>query len=99
MALPWRSWLPSLAMPAAAADTKGTLAIVNGIPGKKVDVCLNGNEIKCSLALRRPVFQNVVGTGNKNLKFYERDPRTLPRSPGSGRRASRSTPARTSRSS
>ena len=49
----------ALAMPAGAADTKGTLALVNGIPGKKVDVCLNGNEIKSNLAYGGHVFQKT----------------------------------------
>src|SRR5262245_27691727 len=30
------------AAPAHGADTRGTLAIVNGIPGSKIDVCLDG---------------------------------------------------------
>jgi hypothetical protein len=66
----------SLAMPAAAADTKGTLALVNGIPGKKVDVCLNGKEIKSGLGYGKAVLKSVVPTGDKKLKFYARDPRT-----------------------
>jgi hypothetical protein len=65
----------ALSAPVGAADTKGTLAIINGIPGKIVDVCLNGDEIKSGLAYGRAVLKNVVNTGNKNLKFYERDPR------------------------
>ena len=72
----------SLAMPAAAADTKGTLAIVNGVPGKRVDVCLNGSEIKSNLAFGGHVFKDVIGTGSKNLKFYEHDPRTCRGAPG-----------------
>ena len=68
--------LAAVAAPLAAADTKGTLAIVNGIPGTKVDVCLNGAEIKSNLAYGGAVLKNVVGTGSKNLKFYARDPRT-----------------------
>ena len=71
-----RSWRLSLALPVGAADTQGTLAIVNGIPGKRVDVCLNGNEIKSNLGYGGNVFKDVVGTGNKNLKFYAHDPRT-----------------------
>jgi hypothetical protein len=68
--------LTAMAAPVGGADTKGTLALVNGIPGTKVDVCINGNEIKSNLAYGGTVLKNVVGTGNKNLKFYERDPRT-----------------------
>ena len=65
----------ALGAPVAAADTQGTLAIVNGIPGKRVDVCINGNEIASGLRYGRAVLRNVISTGNKNLKFYERDPR------------------------
>ena len=68
--------ITALGAPVGAADTKGTLAIVNGIPGKRVDVCLNGNEIASGLKYGGKVFKNVVPTGNKNLKFFKRDPRT-----------------------
>ena len=68
--------IASLTFPASGADLKGTLAFVNGISGKRVDVCLNGREIKSGLAYGRAIFKNVIGTGAKNLKFYERDPRT-----------------------
>ncbi len=62
--------------PAAAADTTGTLAIVNGIPGKKVDVCIGGKEMSSKLAYGGIFRKNVVGTGTKKLKFYNKDPRT-----------------------
>ena len=65
----------TLTFPTSAADLKGTLAFVNGIPGKRVDVCLNGREIKSGLAYGKGIFKNVIGTGDKNLKFYERDQR------------------------
>jgi hypothetical protein len=63
------------ALPAIAADTKGTLAIVNGIPGKKVDICLNGREIKSRLAYGGKVLMATVATGPKTIKFYAPDPR------------------------
>ncbi len=65
-----------LVVPATAADTKGTLAIVNGIPGQKVDVCLNGKEIKSKLKYGGVVLKGVVPTGTKNLRFYKPDRRT-----------------------
>lgn len=68
--------LTAVAAPAGAADPNGTLAIVNGIPGTKVDVCLNGREIKSGLPYGQAILRGVVATGNKNLKFFARDPRT-----------------------
>ena len=65
-----------LGAPVAAADTKGTLAIVNGIPGTRVDVCLNGKELASGLKYAGKVLRNVVPTGTKFLKFFRRDPRT-----------------------
>jgi hypothetical protein len=65
----------AIGAPVGAADTKGTLAIVNGIPGRVVDVCLNGNEIKSNLRYAKALLKNVVNTGNKVLKFYAADPR------------------------
>jgi hypothetical protein len=67
--------LTAVAAPADAADPNGTLAIVNGIPGTKVDVCLNGREIRSGLPYGQAVLRGVVATGNKNLKFFARDPR------------------------
>jgi hypothetical protein len=65
----------AIAGPAIGADTEGTLAIVNGIPGKRIDVCVNGKEIKSNLPYGGKVLKDVVGTGPTNLKFYEHDPR------------------------
>jgi hypothetical protein len=63
-------------MSAAAADPQGTLALVNGIPGKRVDVCINGNETRSGVRYGQAVLRDVIPTGNKNVKFYARDPRT-----------------------
>jgi hypothetical protein len=57
----------ALAMPAVAADTKGTLAIVNGVPGTKVDVCLNGMEVRSRLPYGGKLFQNDTSTGRKKV--------------------------------
>jgi len=65
----------ALGAPASASDTQGTLAIVNGIPGKRVDVCVNGKEIKSGLRYGKVVLRDVIPIGTKHLKFYERDPR------------------------
>lgn len=65
-----------LVIPVTAADTKGTLAIVNGVPGQKVDVCLNGKELKSKLKYGGAVLKNVVPTGFKKLRFYKPDRRT-----------------------
>jgi hypothetical protein len=61
--------------PVSAADAQGTLAFVNGIPGRTVDVCLNGKEIKTGLGYGKAVSKSVVGLGQKTLKFYGTDPR------------------------
>jgi hypothetical protein len=65
----------AMAVPVGAADTQGTLAVVNGIPGRKVDVCLNGKEIKGGLGYGDALLRALVSIGNKNLKIYARDPR------------------------
>ena len=60
----------------SAADVNGTLAIVNGFPGKKVDVCLNGREIASGLPYGRRVLKANVATGTKVIDFFVPDPRT-----------------------
>jgi hypothetical protein len=68
--------ITTLTAPASGADTQGTLAIVNGIPGRQVDACLNGREIKSDLAYGRVVLRDIVPVGDKSLRFYARDQRT-----------------------
>jgi hypothetical protein len=65
----------ALAMPTGAADPKGTLAIVNGIPGKRVDVCLNRTEIRSGLRYGGFVLKDTVNTGAKTVRVYARDAR------------------------
>jgi hypothetical protein len=70
------AWLiAALAVPTTAAKTTGTLAIVNGIPGQKVDVCLNGKEIRSGLAYGNKVQRPLVATGDKTIRFFRPDPR------------------------
>src|SRR5262245_39503813 len=66
----------SFVAPAGAADTTATLAIVNGVPGQLVDVCVNGAEIKSKLAYGKAVLRNSISATEKVLDFYKPDPRT-----------------------
>ena len=56
-----------LGMPVTAATT-GALTIVNGRPGEKVDVCLNGKEIRSGLPYGGRVSANFL-PGDKVLKI------------------------------
>lgn len=64
--------LGTLSAPVAAATTK--LAIVNGNPGKKVDVCVNGREIKSGLRYGGVTLRTTT-TDTVKVKFYKRDAR------------------------
>lgn len=64
----------SLGAPVSAGHS-GTIAIVNGIPGGKVDICLNGKEIRSGLRYGGRVFRSPVA-GDKVLKVFKADPRT-----------------------
>ena len=64
--------LGTLAAPVAAATTK--LAIVNGHPGQKVDVCVNGQEVRSALPYGGIVFR-TTNTRRVTVKFFRRDPR------------------------
>jgi hypothetical protein len=57
--------LLSVSMTAAAS---GRLAFVNGIPGKRVDVCVNGKEIKSGLKYGKAIVRNL-GNGSKALRL------------------------------
>lgn len=56
------------------ASHKTKLAIVNGVPGKRVDVCINGHETKSALPYGAKVFREV-GNAPKLVKFFAADPR------------------------
>ena len=61
--------LAVLGAPASAAKTRMT--IVNGTSGKKLDVCVNGREIKKGLAYGRFV-KTSVNKPRATVKFYPR---------------------------
>lgn len=66
--------ITALGAPAAAAET-GSVAIVNGIPGGKVDICLGSQEIRSGLPYGGRVFRSPAA-GSRVLKVYRADPRT-----------------------
>ena len=65
--------LSSLAVPAAAVE-RGALAIVNGRPGGKVDICLNGTELRSKVPYGGKVYATPV-IGEKVLRVFAPDPR------------------------
>jgi hypothetical protein len=56
----------TLAVPAAAANPR--LAVVQGIPGKTVDVCIGATEVR-SRVRYGAWFQTTVGAGTRTIKF------------------------------
>ncbi len=62
----------AIVVPVAAAQTK--LEVVNGIPGQKIDVCVNGREIKSGLPYGKYVAKSTKTT-NATVRFYKRDAR------------------------
>jgi hypothetical protein len=63
----------SLASPATAAPTS-KLALVQGVPGIAVDVCIDGKEVKSGLRYSKSVKRSVVAKSHK-IKFFKKDPR------------------------
>ena len=61
----------AIAAPAAAASPR--VAFVQGIPGKTVDVCIGGNEVRSNLKYGK-WFQRTVGAGSKVVKFRKSAP-------------------------
>lgn len=59
--------LSALALPAAGADNP-LLTLVNGIPGKKVDVCVGSKEVRSNLAYGAYV-QKRQAAGKKTIRF------------------------------
>lgn len=61
----------SLAGPAMAASST-RLAIVNGVPGSKIDVCVNGKEVRSGLPYGKKVFRTTK-TSKATVKFFARN--------------------------
>ncbi len=66
--------LTAFAAPVAAAG-KGTIGIVNGMPGTKVDICVNGKEIRSRVAYGGKTSRVMV-SGYKMIKVFKKNPRT-----------------------
>ena len=65
--------LTALGAPAAAADTAGTLAIVNGVPGQRIDICIGSKEQRSGVPYGSYYRKDVIGTGPKVLRFYKQN--------------------------
>ena len=64
----------ALGAPASATHGKGTIGIVNGIPGQRVDLCINGKEIKSRAPYGGRAFRSLP-VGDKWIKIFKADPR------------------------
>jgi hypothetical protein len=64
----------ALGAPAAASHGKGTVGIVNGFPGQKVDICINGKEIRSRVPYGGRAFRTMT-PGSKLIKIFKADPR------------------------
>jgi hypothetical protein len=64
----------TLAAPVSAGGGSGTAVIVNGIPGQKVDLCINGKEVRSAL---RYAGHKIItqAAGRKVLKVFRKDGR------------------------
>lgn len=62
--------IAALAAPAAAANSR--IVIVNGIAGKKVDVCLNGAEVKSGLGYGGRIVRTLAD-GSYVLKVFAKN--------------------------
>lgn len=63
----------SVAAPALAAPGSSKLAIVQGIPGLKADVCINGREVKSGLRFGGAVRRSQTN-GAKMMKVFKAAP-------------------------
>jgi hypothetical protein len=66
--------IAALGAPASASVSKGAIAVVNGIPGTKVDICINGREIKSRVGYGGKILK-LMSPGSKTLKVFKPDPR------------------------
>ncbi len=62
----------TFATPAAAANPR--VAIVQGMPGVRVDICIDAKEVKSRMVYGSSVFRNVTA-GIHKIRVYRTDPR------------------------
>lgn len=67
--------ITSLGVPASAADTTGTLAIVNGYPGQRIDICIGPKEQRSGVPYGSYYRKDVIGTGKRVIHFYKQNNR------------------------
>src|SRR4029079_5796778 len=63
--------ITAIAMPilgSAALAASPHIAVVQGIPGKTVDVCIGNSEVKSNLRFGK-WFERNVGVGNRTIRF------------------------------
>ncbi len=66
--------ISALAAPSSALVGKGTIGVVNGIPGQRVDICINGKEIRGNVDYGGRTSK-TINSGIKSIKVYKADPR------------------------
>ena len=65
----------TLAVPAAAQVTEtGRVVFVNGIPGTRIDICVNGREIRSGLPYGRQKAKRLFAA-QKLITIFKKDPR------------------------
>ena len=63
----------AFAAPASAASG-GRITFVNGIPGKQIDVCVNGKEVRSKLGYGKKATRSFGSPGTKKLKVFLKHP-------------------------
>lgn len=66
--------ITALAVPAAAGVHPTQLAIIQGMPGVRVDLCVNGKEIRSGVRYGWKTFRSP-DAGSVTLKVFRQDPR------------------------
>lgn len=64
----------ALAAPSAAIVGRGTIGVVNGIPGQRVDICIDNQEIRGNVRYGGRVVRTMF-EGSKTVKVFKADPR------------------------
>ena len=64
----------ALAAPSSAIVGTGTIGVVNGIPGQRVDICINGKEVRSSVKYGGRTYK-TMNSGIKSIKIFKADPR------------------------
>jgi hypothetical protein len=66
--------ITALGAPVTAVEGEGTIGLINGIPGQRIDFCINGKEVRSATQYGGRAYRTLT-EGPKRIKIFKADKR------------------------